>query len=262
MKPFKIIILIFAINFLSVPAFSQIPDNPIKELSEKLLQNEMLSYRFFRNFVFIKTNTFKKKTMADMDKGIALFDNNLSYIVLHLPEHHKIQQDFLKLQNFWNIYRLNITNFEKDNYQSLIVKTKKLHKFIHQLNSDILDKHPGYSTNKKPIELAKLAIENSKKTDAIAIVYVLQKGLNFPDAINYFDVDMISYKKNLKKIGKFKALNPKAKSLIDDLKAILESIKILLQKENFNPKMMYAYSNTFGKKNFKLFNYLIQTINQ
>ncbi len=239
---------------------AQISDNPIGVLSEKLLQNEMISNRFIRDFSFMKINTFKKKTMADMDKSVALFDNNLSYIVLHLPNNNKVKQDFVKLQNFWNIYRLKITDFQSENYRSLITGTNKLRKYMQQLTNDIFDKHPEYSGYKKAIELARLATSNSKKIDAIATVYVLKNALNVSDANNYFDMDMTGFKKNLKKIGKLKGLDTKALEIIEDLKVTLESVKILLQKEKFNPKMMYAYNSTFGKKNYKLFIYIIQTI--
>lgn len=260
MKLLKLIILVILINFNTTPIAAQISENPIGVLSEKLLQNELISNRFIRDFVFIKTNTFKKKTMADMDKSVALFDDNLSYIVLHLPGNNKVKQDFIKLQNLWNIYRIKITEFDSDNYQSLITRTLKLRKYIRQLSNDIFDKHPDYSKHKKSIELARLAAENSKKIDAIATVYTLKNAMNVTDAGTYFDVDMTEYKKNLKKIGKLKSLDGRASDLIEDLKVTLESIKILLQKEKFNPKMMYAYNSTFGKKNFKLFNYIIQTI--
>ena len=262
MKILRIIILSFYISFYTSSTVAQISENPIDILTEKLLQNELIVNRFMRDFVFIKTNTFKKKAMADMDKSIALFDDNLSYIILHLPQSNKIKNNFLKLQNFWNIYRLNVNDFESDNYQSLLKKTRKLRKYIKELNKDIFDKHPDYSKNKKAIELARLAAANGKKIDAIATVYVLKYGLDFPEAVNFFDVDMTGYKKNLKKIRKFKTLPPKTKELVEDLKITLESIKILLQKEKYNPKMMFAYNSSFGKKNFKIFNNIIQTINK
>ncbi len=256
----QIYLLIFTI-FIGInysPVNAQISDNPLDVLSEKLLQNELLTNRFLRNFIFIKTNTFKKKSMADMDKSIALFDDNLSYIILHLPYDIKIKNDFLKLQNFWNIYRVNITDFEKDNYRSLVVKTQRLGKYIKQLNKDIFNKHPEYSKFKKRIEIGQLAVHNGKKTDEIAIAYVLKYAINFSE-LSFFNIDIGNMRKNLKRIGKFKHLNPKAKALIPDLKTTLESIDRLLEKEKFNPKMMYAYDYSYTNKTFKLLKYLIQT---
>ena len=260
MRQFQIIILTLFIGFNILPLDAQISDNPLNILSEKLAQNELLSNRFFRDFVFIKTNTFKKKSMADMDKSVALFDDNLTYIILHLPYNRKVKEDFLKLQNFWNIYRINITDFEKDNYESLAEKTHRLKKYIKQLNKDVLDKHPEFSKNQKSIEKAQLILDNGKNTDAIAAVYVLENALNIKDADSYFNFDLKSMKKNLKKIGKSKILNQKTKNLAVDLKTTLESIGILLKKEKFNPKMMYAYNDSYTRKTFKLLRYIIETI--
>ncbi len=258
----RYILFILFVGANTLQGIAQINDNPIDILSEKLAQNELLSNRLLKNFVFIKTNTFKKKAMADMDKSIALFDDNLSYIILHLPYKNKVKEDFLKLQNFWNIYRINITDFDKDNYTALIEKTRRLNKYIKQLNKDVLDRHPEFSKNKKSIEMAQLALNNGKNADAIAAVYVLKNALNIEDADSYFKYDLGSMNKNLKKISKFKILNPKAKDLAIDLKTTLESITILLKKEKFNPKMMYAYDDSFTRKTFKLLKYIIQTINQ
>ena len=258
MKQLQIFILTLFIGLQTVPVNAQISDNPLDVLSEKLLQNELLSNRFIKNFVFIKTNTFKKKSMADMDKSIALFDDNLSYIILHLPYDRKVKEDFLKLQNFWNIYRINITNFEKDNYKSLVNKTLRLNKYIKQLNKDIFNKHPEYPKYKKRIEMGQLAVYNGKKIDGAAAAYVLKYALNFTES-GVFEADISSMRKNLKKIGKFKHLDPKAKALIPDLKTTLESVKQLLEKEKFNPKMMFAYDNSYTNKTFKLLKHIIQS---
>ena len=258
MKQLHIIILTLLIGLNIHPISAQVSDNPLDVLSEKLLQNELLSNRFLRNFVFIKTNTFKKKSMADMDKSIALFDDNLSYIILHLPYDIKVKEDFLKLQNFWNIYRINISDFEKDNYKSLVNKTRRINKYIEQLNKDIFNKHPDYSKYKKSIEIAQLAVYNGKKTDELVTAYILKYAINF-DETGYFDIDLGTMRKNLKKIGKFKHLNPKAKALIPDLITTLESISRLLEKEKFNPKMIYAYDYSYANKSFKLLKNLIQT---
>ena len=261
MKQLYIIILTIFIGLTISPVNAQISDNPLNVLSEKLLQNELLSNRFLRNFTFIKTNTFKKKSMADMDKSIALFDDNLSYIILHLPYDNKIKEDFLKLQNFWNIYRINISDFEKDNYKSLVNKTRRINKYIEQLNKDIFNKHREYSKYKKRIELAQLAVYNGKKTDGLVVAYLLKHAVNFNDP-GYFDVDLGTMKKNLKKIGKFKRLNPKAKALIPDLTTTLESINRLLEKEKFNPKMIYAYDYSYANKTFKLLKNLFNQPNK
>ncbi len=261
MKHLSIFILIVFLSLTPSKISAQISDNPIDVLTQKLLQNELLSNRFIRNFVFIKTNTFKKKAMADMDKSLAKFDDNLSYIILHLPYDKKTKEDFLKLQNLWSIYRLDVTDYNKEHYKKLILKTRKLEKYINALNKDVLIKHPAYGRNKKNISLAELAVQNGKDIDKIAAAYVLQNGLNFPDAFNYFEINSGDFNKNLKKIGKFKKLAGKTHDLILDLKTNLASIITLKDKGKYNPKMMYAYVNSYSKKTFKLLDIIIKTIN-
>ncbi len=260
MKKIYVLILVILLSFNNFKSHAQISDNPVSVLTQKIYENEMLSYRFLRNFVFIKTNTFKKKTMIDMDRSLAKFDDNLSYIILHLPYNIKVKEDFLKLQNLWNIYRLNITDYEKENYKSLIYKTRKLEKYLKELNKDILDKHPGYSPNSKNIDIAHLIVENGKTIDKIAAAYILKLGLNFPEAFNYFEIDEGDLNKNLKKIGKYKPIAKEVKDLLVDLKSTQESVFQLVKKEKYNPKMMYAYDNAYTKKAFKVLTIIIKNI--
>jgi len=253
-------IVIISLLFLSLTGFSQVNENPIETLSEKLYQNEMLSNRFFRNFVFIKTNTFKKKVLADMDKSLAKFDNNLSYIILHLPYDKKVKEEYIKLQNYWNIYRINITNYDNKNYKSLIGKSKKLNELISNLTTSILKKHRQYNTHKKMIEMAQYTTDNVKTIDNIAIAYVLKNSLNVHNAFDYFDIDYGSLKKGLKKIGKNKIISSTSADLIADLKTNLQSIQSLVEKKDYIPKMMYSNVNNYTKKSFKLLDIIIKNI--
>ncbi len=255
----SLLVLLFGLSAQNIQA--QISENPLDILVEKLYQNELLSNRFLRNFAFIKTNTFKKKSMIDMDKSVAKFDDNLSYIILHLPYDRKVKEDFLKLQNFWNIYRLDITDYESERYHSLISKTRKLEKLIVELNKTILDKHPAYSHNKKSIYMASLAVDNVKNVDKAAAVYVFKNGLHYPQITNELEINTGELKKNLKKISKFKALKGTADSLLFDLSSTADAINDLLNKGKYNPKMMYAYTNTYSKMTFKLLNLILKTIN-
>jgi hypothetical protein len=239
---------------------AQINDNPVDVLATKLYENELLSNRFFRNFVFIKTNTFKNKAMSDMDRSLAKFDDNLSYIILHLPYDKEVKDDYLKLQNFWNVYRLNITNYNSENYKRLISKTQRLEKLITELNKKILSKHPDYSAHKSLISLASLAVENGKNVDKMATAYILKYGLNVADAYNYYEFDFSGLKKNLKKIRKNKLLQGKVNDLVTDLNTTVDSIKTLIEKDKYNPKMMYAYVNAYTKKTFKLLHVIMQLV--
>ncbi len=256
----KHLYLFLLLSFFSLQGKAQISDNPLDVLTQKLYENELLSNRFIKNFVFIKTNTFKKKSMIDMDRSLAKFDDNLSYIILHLPYDRKVKDDFLKLQNLWNIYRLKITDYDKENYKSLILKTRKLEKYLKELNKVILEKHPAASANKKSINMAHLVVSNGSTIDKIAAAYVLKYGLNLPDAFDRFEIDKGALHKNLKKLGKFKPIAKDIKPLLADLKTTQESILQLVHKEKYNPKMMHAYDNAYTKKAFKLLGIIIKTI--
>jgi len=131
---------------------SQINNNPFDHLSKSLFENELLSNRFLRNFTLIKTNTYKKRALIDMDQSLAMFDDNLSYIILHLPESGDVQENFMKLQNLWNLYRIYVTSYEKSNYAALIKKTKKLEELISDLRKEILENHDRYSQNSSAIK--------------------------------------------------------------------------------------------------------------
>ncbi len=252
----------FLLTFFSLlaPAIAQVNDNPINVLSEKLLQNELLSNRFLRNAVFIKTNTFKKKALSDMDKSLAKFDDNLSYIILHLPYDREIKDQYLKLQNLWNVYRLKVTDYENLKYKSLVVKTRMLEEQISDLNKSILREHPAYSRNKKAFEEAKYVIDNGKMVDKIATAYVLKNGLNFPEAFNYFDIDFGELRKNLKKLRKYEPIKKNAADLLLDLNTNIQAMEAMMNKTAYNPKMMYSTVNSYSKKSFKLLDYILQTI--
>lgn len=255
----KLLLYLFIIGSLW-STHAQINDNPINLLSEKILQNELLTNRFLRDFVFIKTNIFKKKILVDMDKSLAKFDDNLSYLILHLPQNSETKEDFIKLKNLWNIYRITITNYDKKNYKNLILKTRKLNKLFIKLKKDILSAHKDYDANKKLLELAGYAVENEKMMSGLATAYVLKGGLDMPEAFDYFEKDFGLMQKHLKKIGKNKALQASTADLITDLKNDLKSVQALLEKENYNPKIMFSNVNSYSKKSFKLLSIILQNI--
>ena len=238
----------------------QIDDNPLNLLSEKILQNELLSNRFLRDFVYIKTNTFKKKVLVDMDKSLAKFDDNLSYLILRLPQKVDAKDDFIKLQNLWNVYRIAITNYDKKNYKSLILKTQKINKLLVKLKKEILTEHKDYGDNKKILELAGYVVENEKMISGIATAYVFKNGLELSEAFDYFDKDFGLMEKHLKKISKNKTLSTSYNDLINDMKNDLKSLQSLLDKKTYNPKMMYSNANSYSKKSFKLLSIILQHI--
>jgi len=262
MKQFYVLLFMIILGFNYHTSTAQITDNPIDKLVEKIYQNDLLSTRFLRNFAFIKTNTFKKKAMLDMDKSIAMFDNNLSYIILHLPDNNKVKDDFLKLQNFWNIYRLDVTNYESEKYKSLSNKTIKFQQLINQLKKDVINKHNSYSRNKKAITIIDLAVKNNNNIDKLIISNLFKSGLNQPEVIKPMNFTSNDLKRNLKKIKKNKALKGKADDLILDLNNSVDAINSLLEKDKYKPKTMHAYVNFYSKKTFKLLEMIMNTINE
>ena len=252
--------LFILIAVISLQAQAQVNDNPINELSLRLFQNEMLTHRFLKNFVFIQTNTFKKKTLVDMDKSLARFDDNLNYIVLHVPEKKEIQDDFMGLQEFWNVYRLFITDYENKNYKALVEKSKKFEKLTHKLTMNLLQEHPDYSANKKSINLALYDVENIKMLDKIATAYIMKGGLHVAKAYTYFNNDFDMIKKYLKKIAKYKKIAKFVAEDIEDLYTTLHSIETLYYDENYSPKIMYSQANAFTKKSYKILNIITNNI--
>ncbi len=252
----------FLLAFFSLlkPAVAQVNDNPINVLSEKLLQNELLSNRFLRNAVFIKTNTFKKKALSDMDKSLAKFDDNLSYIILHLPYDRKVKDEYLKLQNLWNVYRLKVTDYDDLRYKSLVLKTRKLTEQVNTLAKMILKNHKAYSRNKKAFEEAQYLIDNGNMVDNIATAYVLKNGLDFSEAYDYFNIDFGELRKNLKKLRKYEPIKKNAADLLLDLNTNVQAMEAMMNKTMYNPKMMYSTVNSYSKKSFKLLDYILQTI--
>jgi len=255
----KILLLIlFVWVLLPINVNAQIDDNPIDKMAKALYQNEMLSYRFLRDFSFIKTNTFKQKALIDMDKSLAKFDENLSYIVINLPEDKDVKEDFVKLQNYWNRYRISITNYKQKNYEVLLKKTAQIKNLIAKLTEDLLLKMRTYDQNKKTLSYLKRLTVNQKDADKLAISYMFYKGLKLGDKDNFYDIDLSDSHKKLKKIAK-KNKNISV-SILADLHANITMINGIFNREGYHPKMFYANLNNYSRKNYQLFKALIQQL--
>ena len=251
------LLLLSLFYFATVQA--QTNENPIGELSTRLLQNEMLTQRFIRDFVFIKTNTFKKKALLDMDKSLARFDDNMNYFALHLPDgNRELHEDYTKLKSFWNLYRLEITDYENNRYDKLIRKTKQFDKLMNEFLTDLLPLHKDYSKNKKSINTGLLDVENMKAIDNIATSYILKN--THGDGDNFFNIDFDAIRKRLKKIGKNKQISGDAREYLLDLNNMLDIIESTYKKKNYNPKMMFSNVSGFSKKSYKVLNLILQTI--
>ena len=257
----KRIIIPVAILLFIMHSKAQVNDNPIGELSKRLMQNEMMSQRFFRNFVFIKTNTFKKKALADMDKSLARFDDNMEYFAMHLPaDNTEIKEDFDKLNYFWSLYRLSITDYENSDYEKLIRKTKKFGKLMNEFITDMLQAHEDYGKNKKALNIALLDAQNIKDIDNIAASYVLKNAVDAYRDEKVFEVDFDGIAKRLKKIGKFKKTAALTREYVADLHNLLNMIKSTYYKNTYNPRMMFSNISGFSKKSYKILDIILNTI--
>lgn len=255
----RIIFTLFLLLSIS-KGYSQINNNPFDRLSKSLFENELLSNRFLRNFVLIKTNTYKKRALIDMDQSLAKFDDNLSYIILHLPKDKSIEEDFMKLQNLWNVYRIQISGYEKSNYSSLVRKTKKLEELLVSLRRDILEEHNSYGRNSNTIKPVLLMIDNAKKIDKLLIYYILSNGLKAQNIPSYKDIDFSDFYKNLKKISKYKYKTKDTNEIITDLGSSLKMMESLVNKAGYKPKMLFSDANNYSKKTFLLLTRFMSTI--
>ncbi len=247
----NIFIFIFLLFIFPVASFAQVEENPIHELVNNLAQNDMLTKRFYRNYLFVKSNIFKEKTIKDTDRSIALFDKNLSAMSLFLPDNKKAEDNYIKLHNYWNVYRLKVTDYEKDNYGVLARNTHKFVKLYEDFNTSIIKLHPRYGDYKKKLSKVNKIVENEKLLENIAINYLLSRGLNKKEAAQYFPVDMGTVKSNLKKLRKDKKLSPELKTLLADMHETTKNIESLLTRDSYHPKLMYSYIKNISNKSFQ-----------
>lgn len=255
MKKYLFFVIVF-LSFFSYKLSAQINENPVNELVQNLAQNEMLTKRFYRNYLFVKSNVFKEKTIKDTDRSIALFDENLTALSLYLPDSKKVEDNYLKLHNYWNVYRLKVTDYENENYGMLARNTDKFVKLYEDFKTSLLKSHPDYSSYKKTLSKVNKIVENENLLENAAIDYLLKRGLNQPEAAQFFSVDMGTVKSNLKKLAKDKKLDPELKTTVIDMMEITKNIESLLSRESYHPKLMYSYIKNISNKSFQFVNTL------
>ena len=244
-------IFLFALMSFSFIANAQINENPINELTKNLAQNDMLTKRFYRNYLFVKSNIFKDKTVKDTDKAIALFDENLSAVSLYLPKIKKVEDNYLKLHNYWNVYRLKVTDYERKNYGMLARNTHKFSKLYNDFESNLIKHHPDYSSYKKTLSKVNKVVENENLLENITINYLLTRGLDQSEMAHFFPVDMSTVRSNLKKLAKDKKLAPELKENVADMIEITKNIESLLSRDSYHPKLMYSYIKNISNKSFQ-----------
>ena len=245
------------ILFSSV-AFAQEDENPIGELSKRLYENEMLANRFLKNFVLAKSQVFKTKIMSDFDKSLALFDDNISYISMHLPDDNKIRDKFMSLQGQWNVFRMAIIDLEQKNYKTIVNSTLMLESECKSMREELLSKHPKYDDNKKIFKYIDYVVENTKRIDGVVINYVFKNQLNFPAIEKAITVNFSAIEKNLSKLAKYKNLQDKRN--VTDLANSLKMIENIYNNQNDRPKLLYSNTKYFSKKSYILFYELINQI--
>jgi len=256
----QILLLVVFITFTSKTIQAQIEEHPINQVVKQMAENEMFSVRFLRNFLFIKNNIFKQKVIKDMDLSIAKFDDNLNQLTLLLPKDKKLEEKYLKLQNFWNIYRLKITDYEEKNIESIIAKTLQLNKLLSDFQDELIDKIPGYDDYRKQYKNIKKISEYEREIEKIAIVYVLSNGMKLEKIANkHFDTNLGSVKNHLRKLLKNKKIPKELKeNYYSDMSETVKNIEVLLNRKAYQPKLMFSYLQTFSNKSFKLMDYFTQ----
>ena len=247
-----ILLILFSSNVLA-----QEGGNPIRELSWRLYENEMLANRFLKNFALAKSKVFKSKIMRDFDKSLAVFDDNISYISMHLPNDNRIREKFMRLQGQWNIYRMAIIDLSLKNYKKIVNSTLMLEIECKSMREELLSKHPKYKENKKVFKYINYVVENSKRIDDIVINYLFKNKLGFPVIDKAIKVDFSVINKNLKKLLKHYKHDI---SLINDMKSSLNMVEKIYNTQNDRPKLLYSDTKYFSKKNYMLFKELIEQI--
>ena len=249
----------FALLILfSSTAFAQEDENPIGELSKRLYENEMLANRFLKNFVLAKTQVFKSKIMSDFDKSLALFDDNIAYISMHIPDDNKIRDKFMSLQSQWNVYRMAIIDLEQKNYKKIVNSTLMMRTECTAMREELLSKHPKYDDNKKVFKFIDYVVENNKRIDEVVISYIFKNQLNFPEIDKAISIDFSAIEKNIGKLTKYKKLQDKRS--LTDLSNSLKMIENIYNNQNDRPKLLYSNTKYFSKKSYLLFYELINQI--
>ncbi len=255
-----ILFLFLLISLLPVKITAQIEEHPVNEIVQKMAENEMFSLRFLRDFLFIKNNVFKQKAIKDMDMSLAKFDDNLNQLTMILPKDKKIEKSYLKLQNYWNIYRLKITKYDNKNIENLVERTLKFQKLLNEFQDELVKTVPGYDDYKKQMKKIKKVAFDETEMEKIGIVYVLKNGMNLEKiAKEYFDTDLKSIRNHLRKLLKNKKIAKELKeNFYSDMSETVRNIEVLLNRKAYQPKLMFSYLQTYSNKSFKLLAYLSQ----
>jgi len=246
----------FILLFLSTSMIAQQDKVKFNTLAKSLFENEMLTYRFYKDYLLIKANINKKKAFADLDKSMARFDDNLSNVSAYLIE-KGYEIDLQELQNYWNLHRMTLLDFEDGNYNLQVSKLQNLDKLMIKLIEKVIKDEDLFDENSAGIKIIKLTTQNIRQSNKILIKYLLDKKFH-QEVAEEIDVDVSRIRKNLKKIGKFNS--HRFASKISDLATNIDSIELLLDDNTFHPKMIMSNISIFSRKNYLIFSKLINSL--
>ncbi len=243
--------------FFSTSIMAQQDRIKFSNLIKGLFENEMLSQRFYKDFLLVKANINKSKVFMDLDKSMARFDDNLSYVASYVVEHSEVEESFTELQDYWNLTRMSMLNFDDNNFDLQVKRLENLDKLSTNLLERVLKKDDLADENSDEIKIIKLATQNIRQSNKILITYLLEKKFK-QDLSDSFEVDLSRVKKNIKKISKFQ--NHKFGKITSDLSNSITTIESLLDNESYHPKILMSNLIVFSKKNYQIFSKLISSL--
>jgi len=249
-------IIIFMLVALTGTLKAQNVINPVRNLIKSTYENNMFSYRLFRDFTLIKSEIYENKIMADVDNTLSRFDNNLSYMTHFISDEKDTQKHYMNLQLFWNNYRILILDSDNVNVQEFFDQTEQFSKLNEELTASIIDKRKLNSTYKNEINTLNILVTLTNDIDKLLINYLYKNELHIKD--QPYKVDTKSIYKQVSKLSKTK-YGKSNLSIINDLKDNLSIVESLYPVQN-NSKQMYSNVNYFTKKVFILMNRILSTI--
>jgi hypothetical protein len=226
--------------------FSQIDETKTDMLVKYTFENEIISSRFLKDYFSIVKNINKKSNLSDLDKSVALYDNNLMYIGDFVSFHPDLKKYYDELENYWNLYRISLFDFENNDYKTVLSKNENLQKLQLALKNKIFEKQPISKKKKHTLEKILKIKDNVKELTIAYVKYILTENNKKPIKSNLLDYDLSKVEKNIKKLSK----NKDTQNEMKDLKSLLNKIKILFETNIYQPKSFLTDLNIFSIKSY------------
>ena len=250
------LIISFIAFLLSANMVAQQDKVKFNMLTKSLLENKMLIYRFYKDYLLVKANINKKKAFADLDRSMARYDDNLSVISAYIS-YKKYDIDLEKLLNYWSLHRMSLLDFENENYNLQVSKLVNLDKISTRLIEKVIKEEDLFDDNSDAIKVLKLLTQNIRQSNKVMIKYLLDEKFH-QEIADKIEVDLSKMKKNLIKIGKYN--DRQFSSKVQDLITNIDSIESLIDDKTFHPKMIISNISIFNKKNYLIFSNLINIL--